>query len=78
MPDICFTANFPVGHQNIIRHRNRPFATVPEMDDEILARLNACIAETDTSTSWATSAAGRCPLLANYHPLEVHAIVRMA
>ncbi len=48
MPEIWFTADFHLGHQNIIRYCNRPFATVSEMDDEILARVNSCVAETDT------------------------------
>ena len=48
MPDIWFTADFHLGHQNIIRYCNRPFPTVSEMDDEILVRMNACVAEADT------------------------------
>jgi calcineurin-like phosphoesterase family protein len=48
MSETWFTADFHLGHQNIIRYCSRPFATVSEMDDEILARLNSCVAETDT------------------------------
>ena len=47
MQDVWFTADFHLGHQNIIRYSNRPFETVSEMDDEILARLNASVAEND-------------------------------
>ena len=48
MPDIWFTADFHLGHQNIIRYCNRPFATVSETDDQILVRMNACATEADT------------------------------
>jgi calcineurin-like phosphoesterase family protein len=48
MPNVWFTADFHLGHANIIRYCDRPFQTVSEMDDEILARLNACAVETDT------------------------------
>ena len=48
MPEIWFTADFHFGHQNIIRYCNRPFATISEMDGEILARLNDSVAEADT------------------------------
>lgn len=41
MPDIWFTADFHLGHKNIIRYCNRPFGTVEEMNQEILERLNA-------------------------------------
>ena len=41
MPDTWFTADFHLGHKNIIRYCNRPFQTVEEMNQEILERLNA-------------------------------------
>ncbi len=41
MPDIWFTADFHLGHKNIIRYCNRPFETVEEMNQAILERLNA-------------------------------------
>ncbi len=47
MPDIWFTADFHLGHRNIIRHCNRPFGDVTEMDIQILARLNKAIKEKD-------------------------------
>ena len=40
MPDTWFTADFHLGHANIIRYCSRPFATVEEMDQAILERLN--------------------------------------
>src|SRR5258706_15269140 len=43
MPDTWFTADFHFGHANIVRYCNRPFATVDEMDQAILERLNASV-----------------------------------
>src|ERR1700740_2733163 len=43
MPDTWFTADFHLGHANIIRYCSRPFATVDEMDQAILERLNTCV-----------------------------------
>jgi calcineurin-like phosphoesterase family protein len=39
--NIWFTADFHLGHKNIIRYCNRPFQTVEEMNQEILERLNS-------------------------------------
>jgi calcineurin-like phosphoesterase family protein len=36
-------ADFHFGHANIIRYCNRPFATVEEMDQAIVERLNASV-----------------------------------
>jgi hypothetical protein len=36
-----FTADFHLGHANIIRYCNRPFANCAEMGEAILSRLNA-------------------------------------
>ena len=41
MLNIWFTADFHLGHKNIIRYCNRPFQTVEEMNQEILERLNS-------------------------------------
>jgi len=41
MPNTWFTADFHLGHANIIRYCNRPFSTVEEMDQAIVERLNA-------------------------------------
>ena len=48
MPDIWFTADFHLGHKNIIRYRNRPFDTVEEMNRVILERLNGLVKANDT------------------------------
>jgi len=48
MSDIWFTADFHLGHRNIIRYCGRPFQDVGEMDSVILDRLNAATKERDT------------------------------
>ena len=47
MTDIWFTADFHLGHRNIIRYCNRPFQNVAEMDSVILDRLNSAVKERD-------------------------------
>src|SRR6267378_3562203 len=47
MPNIWFTADFHLGHKNIIRYCNRPFEAVEEMNHTILERLNACVKAND-------------------------------
>ena len=47
MPDTWFTADFHLGHANIIRFCSRPFTTVGEMDQAILERLNASVKAND-------------------------------
>ena len=47
MPDTWFTADFHLGHANIIRYCGRPFESVAEMDAAILGRLNSSVAEDD-------------------------------
>ena len=47
MLNIWFTADFHLGHKNIIRYCNRPFQTVEEMNQEILERLNSRVKPTD-------------------------------
>ena len=42
-----FTSDQHFGHFNIIRLSHRPFATVDEMDDELLARWNAKVKDGD-------------------------------
>ena len=42
-----FTSDQHFGHLNIIRLSHRPFATVDEMDDELLARWNAKVKDGD-------------------------------
>jgi len=43
-----FTADEHLGHKNIIDYCDRPFATVEEMDDEIIRRHNEVVKEGDT------------------------------
>ncbi|MDD5604278.1 MAG: hydrolase [Eubacteriales bacterium] len=45
---IYFTADQHFGHANIIKHCNRPFATVEEMDECLLTQWNNCVGESDT------------------------------
>ena len=47
MPNIWFTADFHLGHKNIIRYCNRPFEAVEEMNHTIIERLNACVKAND-------------------------------
>lgn len=47
MPNTWFTADFHLGHANIIRYCNRPFATVEEMDQAIVEWLNASVKRDD-------------------------------
>jgi len=41
MANVWFTADFHFGHKNIIRYCDRPFASVEQMNEIILERLNA-------------------------------------
>ena len=45
---IVFTADHHFGHANIIRHCDRPFQSVEEMDRILLKNWNACIGSRDT------------------------------
>jgi hypothetical protein len=47
MPNIWFTADFHLGHKNIIRYCNRPFDTVEEMNRTIIERLNSLVKTND-------------------------------
>ena len=47
MPNIWFTADFHLGHKNIIRYCNRPFDTVEEMNRIIIERLNSLVKTND-------------------------------
>jgi calcineurin-like phosphoesterase family protein len=48
MSDVWLTADFHLGHQNIIRYCSRPFESVAVMDAEILDRLNSSVREGDS------------------------------
>lgn len=47
MPNIWFTADFHLGHKNIIRYCNRPFDSVEAMNCAILERLNSAVKTND-------------------------------
>lgn len=44
---IYFTSDTHFGHANIIRLCNRPFATIEEMDEGLIARWNETVSEDD-------------------------------
>ena len=43
-----FTADLHLGHQNIIRYCDRPYRTVAEMNEDLVARWNERVAPEDT------------------------------
>lgn len=45
---ILFTADHHFGHKNIIRHCNRPFQSVEEMDATLIKNWNAAVGQHDT------------------------------
>lgn len=47
MPNTWFTADFHLGHKNIIRYCNRPFDSVEAMNCAILERLNTAVRAND-------------------------------
>jgi calcineurin-like phosphoesterase family protein len=47
MINTWFTADFHLGHQNIIRYCNRPFHSTSEMDEAILGNLNSLVRQVD-------------------------------
>jgi calcineurin-like phosphoesterase family protein len=63
-----FTADLHLGHRNIIDYCNRPFATVEQMNETIVARWNERVAPEDTAWLLGDVAMGRLdktlPLLA--------------
>jgi calcineurin-like phosphoesterase family protein len=48
MANLYLTADFHLGHANVIRYENRPFKTIDEMDNEIIHRANERVKEDDT------------------------------
>lgn len=47
---LFFTADQHYGHANIIIYTNRPFASVEEMDEELIRRHNEVVGPNDTVT----------------------------
>lgn len=47
MGKIFFTSDNHFGHERVIRFDNRPFATVEEMDAEMIRRWNAKVGKGD-------------------------------
>ena len=47
MADVWLTSDFHLGHFNIIRYCNRPFADTKEMNAAILERVNASVKPDD-------------------------------
>lgn len=48
MGDVWFTADTHFGHANIIKHCNRPFKTVGDMDQQLIDKWNNVVAKNDT------------------------------
>lgn len=48
MGKVFFTADTHLGHGNIIKHCNRPFAGVDEMDKVLLENINSMVGRDDT------------------------------
>jgi calcineurin-like phosphoesterase family protein len=46
-PTIWFTADHHFGHENILRHCKRPFASVAEMNETLVARWNSVVGQQD-------------------------------
>ena len=47
MSKVFFTSDLHFGHKNVIRFDNRPFASVDEMDKELVRRWNRKVAKDD-------------------------------
>ena len=45
---IFYTSDLHLGHANIIRHCNRPFASVEDMDEALIGNWNAKLTDGDT------------------------------
>ena len=45
---IFYTSDLHLGHANIIRHCNRPFASVEDMDEALIGNWNAKVTDGDT------------------------------
>lgn len=52
---IYFTSDLHFGHINILRHCDRPFADIDEMDRELIARWNRRVTPQDDVYIWVIS-----------------------
>lgn len=48
MPAVWFTSDTHYGHTNVIGYSKRPFASVEEMEEGLVARFNECVQPRDT------------------------------
>ena len=52
MRKVFFTSDTHFGHENVIRFDGRPFASVEEMDAELIRRWNAKVGKGDLVMCW--------------------------
>lgn len=45
---IYFTSDLHLGHENIIKHCDRPFQSADEMDEMLISNWNGCVTNNDT------------------------------
>ena len=64
-----YISDLHIGHENILRFDNRPFADVNEMNNKLIENWNARVRSDDTYTSLAISSGQK---KASGHPLLVH------
>ena len=48
MSNLFFTSDLHLGHSNIITYTNRPFSSVEEMDEALVANINNTVGVNDT------------------------------
>lgn len=60
-----FLSDTHFGHANIIRYSQRPFTSVGEMNDTLIANFRACVSPTDTVLWLGDVALGPADLLRN-------------
>lgn len=54
-----YISDLHIGHENILRFDNRPFANVNEMNNKLIENWNARVRSDDTDTSLAISSGQR-------------------
>ena len=45
--NIYFSADWHIGHENVLRLDKRPFADLETMNEGLIRRFNACVQEND-------------------------------